>query len=80
MSDLHCIDSEDGHSSIDTEALKTREESVGANKESYHISEGGHRDCYPCMLHGLAKPGTGNFVKKEIYLKITFKISLKTKK
>ena len=37
MSDLHCIDSEDGHSSIDTEALKAREESVGANKESDHI-------------------------------------------
>ena len=69
MRDLHCIDGEDGHSSVDTEALQSREESVCANKESDHISEGGHRDSYPCMLHGLTKPWRRQLVNdKNIYL------------
>ena len=58
MSDLHRIDGEDRHCSVHTEALQPREQGVGPNKEGDHISEGGDRDCNPCMLHGLAKPGT----------------------
>lgn len=42
MCDLQSINSKYGHSCIDTEALKTWEDSVGANEESNDISEGGH--------------------------------------
>ena len=58
MSDLHRIDGEDGHCSVHTEALQPGEQGVGPNKEGDHVSEGGHGDCHPRMLHGLTKPGT----------------------
>lgn len=56
MSNLHGIDCEDGDSRVDTEALQAWQQCVGPDKEGDHISEGGHGDGHPRMLHRLAKP------------------------
>ena len=64
MSNLHGIDCEDGDSRVDTEALQAGQQRVGADKEGNHISEGGHGDGHPRMLHRLTKPGTRKCSKR----------------
>ena len=51
MGDLQRVDGEDGDGRVDTEALETREESVGSHKESDDIREGGHAHRHPGVSH-----------------------------